>query len=142
MRFEGYLDIHRKMMSFKRAEIILSFIILIFSIIFTRLYCFYLAFYVFNLRVFINTLWSNFVNKYKTYIDQVHFLLTFWLYSRLILTSKVKVINYNRKKWWWQSLTSHEFQSSLKLPTTSIQNINAKKTPKNNDYNVHAKIIV
>lgn len=128
MRFEGYLDIHRRMMSFKRAEIILSFIILIFQIIFTRLYCFYLAFYDFNLRVFLNTLWSNFVNKYKTYIDPVHLLPTFWLYSRLILTSKVKVMNYNRKKLWWRSLTSHEFQSSLKLPTTSIQNINAKKT--------------
>lgn len=78
---------------------------------------------------FLNTLWSNFVNKYKTYIDPVHLLPTFWLYSRLILTSKVKVMNYNRKKLWWRSLTSHEFQSSLKLPTTSIQNINAKKKP-------------
>lgn len=76
---------------------------------------------------FLNTLWSNFVNKYKTYIDPVHLLPTFWLYLRLILTSKVKVMNYNRKKLWWRSLTSHEFQSSLKLPTTSIQNINAKK---------------
>lgn len=65
--------------------------------------------------------------KIRTYIDPVHLLPKFWLYSRLILTSKVKVMNYNRKKLWWQSLTSHEFQSSLKLPTTSIQNINAKK---------------